>query len=311
MMICNLCPRQCSALRTEKIGNGYCKMPDQLMAARAALHLWEEPCLSGQNGAGTVFFTGCSLGCVFCQNRKISQENYGVPVTEKRLYEIFCELAAQGAHNIELVTPTHFTHILSRVLDRPVPGNLPIVWNSGGYEKTETLRMLEGKVDVYLPDLKYLSARRAEQYSQAPDYPENAGKAILEMYRQRGPVKMEGELIKSGVIIRHLLMPGGLSDAKQVMDWVSEQFPPGAVLFSLMSQYTPLASLSSFPEISRTLRNSEIRAAHEYMAALGLFGYIQDPESSGECCIPSFDLVGITEGGQSKEKMNCDRSFSQ
>lgn len=292
-MICNLCPRRCGALRDETHGEGWCRMPDALTVARAALHMWEEPCLSGTNGAGTVFFSGCTLGCVFCQNGQISHENYGKVVTEDRLYEIFAGLAAQGAHNIELVTPTQFTHILSRVLERPVPGGLPVVWNSGGYESVDALRALEGKVDIYLPDLKYVTPEKGARYSAAADYPEAAKAAVLEMYRQRGPVRFEGELLKSGVIIRHLLLPGGLAEAKRVMDWVTEQFPPGAVLFSLMAQYTPMGDLSACPEISRALRPSEVRAARQYMADVGLSGYVQDLESTGEGFIPAFDLTGL------------------
>ena len=292
-MMCNLCPRRCNALRDDTHGEGRCGMPDGLVIARAAPHLWEEPCLSGTGGAGTIFFSGCPLGCVFCQNGQISHGHHGKPISGERLYEIFGELAAQGVHNIELVTPTHFTHILARVLSRPIPGGLPVIWNCGGYECVSALRALEGKVDIYLPDLKYLSPRRAERYSAAPDYPETAKAAITEMYRQRGPVRFEGELLKSGVIIRHLLMPGGLSDAKAVMDWVAETFPPGAVLFSLMAQYTPLGDLSAVPEIDRTLRGSEVRTARQYMADLGLSGYVQDLESVGEGFIPSFDLTGL------------------
>lgn len=292
-MICNLCPRACAALRDESHGEGRCRMPDRLTVARAALHMWEEPCLSGTNGAGTVFFSGCNLSCIFCQNGQISHENYGKTITENRLCNIFASLAAQGAHCIELVTPTHFTHILARVLEHPIPGGLPVVWNSGGYESVSALRALEGKVDVYLPDLKYLTAERSARYSAAPDYPETARAAILEMYRQRGPVQFEGELLKSGVLIRHLLLPGGLAEAKRVMDWVAEAFPPGAVLFSLMAQYTPMGDLSACPELDRSLRASEVRAARQYMADLGLSGYVQDLESSGDGFIPAFDLTGL------------------
>jgi putative pyruvate formate lyase activating enzyme len=280
-------------LRTAATGGGFCQMPDALVAARAGLHRWEEPCLSGENGAGTIFFSGCPLGCVFCQNGSISHQGYGTVISETRLYEIFEELAAQGAHCLELVTPTQFTHILARVLERPVPAGLPVVWNSGGYERADTLRMLEGKVDIYLPDLKYLSPDCAGRYSAAPDYPESATEAILEMYRQRGAVRFEGELLKSGVIIRHLLLPGGLPEAKRVMDWVAEQFPAGAVLFSLMAQYTPMGDLSRCPELNRTLRNSEVRAAKQYMENLGLSGYVQDLDAVGEGFIPSFDLTGL------------------
>lgn len=292
-MICTLCPRKCGALRDEKHGEGFCGMPAVAVAARAALHLWEEPCLSGSNGAGTVFFSGCTLGCVFCQNASISRDHFGTPMTQEGLYAAFRRLAEQGAHNIELVTPTQFTHVLSKVLERPVPGGLPVVWNSGGYESVETLRTLEGKVDIYLPDLKYMTGEIAGRYSRAEDYPEVAKAAILEMYRQRGPVRMEGELLKSGVLIRHLLLPGQVSEAKAVMDWVAETFPRGAVLFSLMAQYTPMNDLSDCPEIRRTVRPSELRAARSYMQALELPGYVQELESVGEGFIPTFDLTGL------------------
>jgi len=273
-------------------------MPDRLVAARAALHRWEEPCLAGERGAGTVFFSGCSLGCRFCQNRAISREDFGQPISEDRLLEIFGELADQGAACLDLVTPTHFSHILARVLERPVPGGLPVVWNSGGYESVETLRTLDGKVQVYLPDLKHLSPERAGRYCAAPDYPEAAKAAILEMYRQRGPVRLEGGALKSGVLIRHLLLPGGLAEAKAVMDWVAETFPAGGVLFSLMAQYTPMGDLAACPELSRPLRRSEVRAAREYMAGLGLSGYFQDLEAAGAGFIPSFDLTGVISAGK-------------
>lgn len=292
-MICTLCPRRCGALRDDTHGEGWCRLPARPMAARAALHMWEEPCLSGTNGAGTVFFSGCTLGCVFCQNESISHENFGKAVTEDELYAAFERLAEQGAHCIELVTPTQYTHVLSRLLERPMPRGLPVVWNSGGYERAEVLRGLEGKVDIYLPDLKYVTPGLAEKYSGAADYPDAAKTAILEMYRQRGPVRFEGGLLKSGVIIRHLILPGQVAEAKRVMDWVAESFPGGAVLFSLMAQYTPMGDLSACPELGRTLRASEVRAARDYMDGLGLAGYVQELSSVGEGFIPSFDLTGI------------------
>lgn len=295
MTYCNICPRACGAERTESGGKGFCRMPDRLVIARAALHLWEEPCLTGEHGAGTVFFSGCNLGCRFCQNASISHDNFGQAVTEERLSEIFGELAAQGAACLELVTPTHFSHILARVLERPVPGGLPVVWNSGGYESVSTLRLLEGKVQIYLPDLKHLSPERAGRCCGAPDYPDAAKAAILEMYRQRGPVRFEGDRLKSGVLIRHLLLPGGLPEARAVMDWAAETFPPGGVLFSLMAQYTPMGDLSDCPELARPLRRSEVRAARQYMASLGLPGWVQDLESAGEGFIPSFDLTGVMD----------------
>lgn len=290
---CSLCPRQCGALRDDTHGEGWCHLPLRPMVARAALHMWEEPCISGTNGAGTVFFSGCTLGCVFCQNDSISHGNFGKPVTDDQLYAMFESLAAQGAHNIELVTPTQYTHVFTQLLNQPMPNNLPVVWNSGGYERDTVLRGLDGKVDIYLPDLKYVTPSLAEKYSKAADYPEAAKSAIVEMYRQRGPVHFEGELLKSGVIIRHLILPGQVAEARRVMDWVAETFPEGAVLFSLMAQYTPIGDLTDYPELHRTLRPSELRAASQYMAALGLKGYVQELESVGKGFIPDFDLTGI------------------
>lgn len=292
-MICTICPRQCGALRDESHGEGFCKMPALPTAARAALHMWEEPCLSGEGGAGTVFFSGCTLGCVFCQNRAISHEGFGKGLTEDELYAAFQRLADQGAECIELVTPTQFTHVLARVLERPVPGRLPVVWNSGGYERADILRSLEGKVDVYLPDLKYVTPELAERYSGAADYPQAAKEAVLEMYRQRGPVRLEDGRLKSGVLIRHLILPGQTAEAKRVMDWVADSFPPGSVLFSLMAQYTPVGPLEGFPELQRPLRGSELRSARAYMENLGLPGYVQELSSVGEGFIPAFDLTGL------------------
>lgn len=292
-MICSLCPRRCAAARQAGHGAGWCRMPEDLRVARAALHRWEEPCISGERGAGTVFFSGCTLGCVFCQNGPISHGNFGKPVSEDGLWAIFQDLAGQGAHNLELVTPTQYSHVLARVLSRPVPGGLPVVWNSGGYERVDTLRALTGKVDVYLPDLKYLTPERAQRYSGAADYPQAATAAIREMFRQRGPARLEGGLLKSGVLIRHLLLPGGVAEAKRVMDWVAEQFPRGSVLFSLMAQYTPMGTLPGRPELNRTLRPSELRSARAYLENLGLPGYVQELSATGRECIPAFDLTGV------------------
>ena len=209
-MICNLCPRQCGAVRTESQGNGYCRMPALPVLARAALHMWEEPPISGTNGSGTVFFSGCSLGCVFCQNEEISHRDFGKPVSVERLGEICDELIAQGAHNINFVNPTHYAHVV-RELQEKHPLSVPVVWNSGGYDRVETLKAVEGAVDIYLPDLKYLDTTPAERYSAAPDYPEMATAAIREMVRQTGPCQFgEDGLLKKGVIIRHLIMPGQL-----------------------------------------------------------------------------------------------------
>ena len=292
-MICNLCPRRCGALRDETRGLGRCRMPSVPVAARAALHHWEEPPISGSRGSGTVFFSGCSLGCVFCQNQKISHRDFGKAVSLDRLVQICDELIAQGAHNINFVNPTHFTHAVRALLTRhPLP--VPVVWNSGGYDRVETLRALEGLVDVYLPDLKYLDPDTAGRYSAAPDYPEAAAAAIREMVRQTGPCRFDGDgLLRRGTVIRHLILPGQVGQAKRVMDWVSREFPRGAVLFSLMSQYTPWGDLSACPELNRRLRPGEMRAAREYMENLGLDGFTQERTSAREEYTPPFDLTGI------------------
>ena len=291
-MICRLCPRNCGALRTPTEGQGLCRMPETPLLARAALHHWEEPPISGTRGSGTVFFTGCPLGCVFCQNRDISRGNFGKPVTQVRLRDICQALIHQGAHNINFVTPTHYAHILSSLLERPLP--VPVVYNCGGYEKVDTLRTLEGKVQIYLPDLKYLDPAVAGRCSGAPDYPQVAAAAIREMVRQTGPCRFdENGLLTRGVIIRHLILPGQVNGARAVMDWVAETFPPHTVLFSLMSQYTPWGDLSRVPELNRRLRRGEMRAAQDYMAALGLEGFTQERTSAKEEYTPPFDLTGV------------------
>ena len=291
-MICQLCPRRCGALRTETEGKGYCRMPALPVLARAALHQWEEPPISGTRGSGTIFFSGCPLGCVFCQNEEISHRDVGKPVTVQRLRQICMELVDQGAHNINFVTPTHYSHILGQVLETPLP--VPVVFNSGGYDRVSTLKSLEGKIDIYLPDLKYMDSAPAGRYSAAPDYPAVAAAAIREMVRQVGPcVFDENGLLKKGVIIRHLVLPGQAEGAKQVMDWVAREFPKGTVLFSLMSQYTPYGRADQFPEIDRKLRRGEIRAVQDYMDALGLDGFTQERTSAKREYTPPFDLSGL------------------
>lgn len=291
-MICSLCPRQCGALRTETQGKGYCRMPAAPVAARAALHMWEEPPISGTRGSGTIFFSGCSLGCVFCQNEAISHRDIGKALSPGRLREICLELIAQGAHNINLVNPTHYAHVVCQLLEEPLP--VPVVWNSGGYDRVETLRGLEGRVSVYLPDLKYLDARTAERYSGASDYPQAAQAAIREMVRQTGPCQFDGEgLLLRGTVIRHLILPGQVEQAKAVMDWVAGEFPRGTVLFSLMSQYTPWGDLSRVPEIDRRLRRGEMRSAIAYMQNLNLPGFCQERTSAREEYTPPFDLTGL------------------
>ena len=292
-MICRLCPRNCGAERTETAGTGYCRMPSAPVLARAALHLWEEPPISGTRGSGTIFFSGCSLGCVFCQNEKISHQDFGKAVSLERLREICQELAAQGAHNLNFVNPTHYTHILSALLEDWRPA-IPVVFNTGGYDRVDTLQRLEGKIDIYLPDLKYLDGETARRYSAAPGYPEAAAAAIREMVRQTGPCQFDDNgLLLRGTIIRHLILPGQVGQAKAVMDWVAGTFEPGTVLFSLMSQYTPWGDLSACPELDRRLRPGEMRAAQEYMQNLGLDGFTQERTSAREEYTPPFNLTGI------------------
>ena len=290
-MKCSLCPRQCGALRTDSLGLGRCRMPARPVLARAALHMWEEPPISGTKGSGTIFFSGCSLGCVFCQNHQISHQDFGRAVTVQRLREICLELIAQGAHNINLVNPTHYAHTVAALLEEPLP--VPVVWNSGGYDRVETLRGLEGKIQIYLPDLKYLSPQLAGRYSGADDYPEAAAAAIREMVRQTGPCVLEDGVLRRGTVIRHLILPGRLSEAKRVMDFVAGTFPPGTVRFSLMSQYVPLGRAADFPELNRRLRPSEARAALAYMENLGLEGFAQEPSAADTGFVPPFDLTGV------------------
>ena len=227
-MICTLCPRNCGAERTAEHGSGFCGMPAGLRVARAMLHRWEEPPISGTNGAGTVFFSGCTLRCCFCQNGSISAGGQGKDISTARLREIFDELIARGAHNIELVTPTHFLPWILPALEPKIP--VPVVYNCGGYEKVDTLRQLEGKVDIYLPDLKYADGALAKALSGAEDYFPTACEAIREMFRQVGrPVYDENGLMKQGVILRHLVLPGYLNNTRQVLDWIAETFAPGDV----------------------------------------------------------------------------------
>ena len=290
-MICTLCPRRCGAERTDTRAGGLCGMPAAPVVARAMLHQWEEPCLVGDYGAGCVFFSGCNLRCCFCQNGTISREGFGKPISVERLRDIFRELIAQGAACLDLVTPTHFTPaILEALGDEEWP--VPVVWNCGGYESVETLQLLEGKVQVYLPDLKYALPGPAKRYSGAEDYFDRASAAILEMYRQTGPYVLEDGRLKRGVVIRHLQLPGELENTRRCIDWVAETFRPGEVLFSLMSQYTPQPGAKG--PLARHVTGAEYRAAVAYMENCGITdGYTQERTSAREEYTPDFDLRGV------------------
>lgn len=289
-MICTLCPRRCGAERTAEAGGGFCRMPAGLRVARAMLHHWEEPPISGRNGAGTVFFSGCTLGCVYCQNGDISAGGFGKDISAARLREIFEELIAQGAHNIELVTPTHFLPWILPALTPRLP--VPVVYNCGGYERVETLRALEGLVDVYLPDLKYADGALAAALSGAADYFPVACEAIREMFRQVGPYVLEDGLLTRGVVIRHLVLPGYLDNTRRVLDWIAETFAPGDVLVSLMSQYTPTANMTG--RLARRVTAAEYRAAADYMRNCGITdGFVQERTSAEEAYTPAFDGEGV------------------
>ncbi len=292
-MNCTLCPRRCGAPRRGG-HNGVCAVPETAMVCRAAPHFGEEPCISGTRGSGAVFFAGCSLRCVFCQNRDISRGASGVPVSAARLREIFLSLRDQGVHNINLVTPTHVTGEIIAALDGPELG-IPVVWNSSGYESVETLRRLEGLVQIYMPDFKYADRELAARYSAAPDYPEIALAAIGEMYRQTGPAVLDGDgILRRGLLIRHLILPGSPENTLRVIDAVEDHFPTEHILFSLMSQYTPMPGLEAFPELQRRVSQEEYERCASYLDFSDISrGYVQSPESATDEMIPAFDGTGV------------------
>lgn len=288
---CTLCPRRCGVDRTR--GQlGFCKMPGQIHAARAGVHYWEEPVISGSFGSGAVFFSGCTLKCAFCQNYDISQENFGKPLTSAELRAAFERLIDEGVQNINLVTPTHFLPDILPALEPKLP--VPVVYNCGGYESVETLRQLEGKIDVYLPDFKYSDNALAKKLSSAPDYFETASAAILEMYRQVGKPVLEDDEMKRGVLVRHLVLPGCVDNSLGVLDWVAEHFRSGDILFSLMSQYVPMGRAAEMPPFDRRITELEYDSVLSYMMLLGIEdGYTQDFSSAERGYTPSFDLTGL------------------
>lgn len=309
---CTLCPRNCHADRTHG-QTGYCGQTDQITAARASLHMWEEPCISGQTGSGTVFFSGCSMGCVFCQNYNISKGETGKIISSHRLAEIFLELQGKNACNINLVTPTHFVpQIIDALhLAKQQGLTLPIVYNTSSYEKVETLKMLDGLIDIYLPDLKYYSSALSSRYSHANDYFSYAAPAIKEMVRQTGtPVFVEqniisenksdddysGPLMKKGVIVRHLALPGCMEDSKAVLRYLYDTYK-NDIYVSIMNQYTPIGPFldtNLYPELNRTVTETEYDELVDYAISLGIEnGFIQDGETCLESFIPPFDYSGL------------------
>lgn len=294
---CRLCPRNCGVNRLE--GQlGYCSSDSHIKAARASLHMWEEPCISGKNGSGTVFFSNCNLKCVFCQNNSISTGGKGNYITEERLGEIFLEQQNRGAHNINLVTPTHYVpQIIEGIKYARGKGlKIPVVYNSGGYENVETIKALEGYVDIYLPDLKYYNDKYAIKYSGAPGYFKAASKAIDEMVKQVGkPVFDQDGMMKKGVIIRHLMLPGLLFDSKKIVDFIHSDYGDNVYL-SLMNQYTPMNVADTYPELNRPVSSKHYDSLIDYCLRIGIVkGFIQEEGTVSESFIPDFDGRGIVK----------------
>lgn len=294
---CKLCPRKCGVDRG-KGETGVCRETDQIRVARAALHMWEEPCISGEEGSGTVFFTGCNLRCVYCQNYSLSRSETGKEITKERLAEIFLELQDRKSNNINLVTPTHFIPQIIQALElaKGQGLHLPVVYNSSGYERVESLKLLEGYVDIYLPDFKYWNPVSAKRYSKAADYPEIVKAAVAEMVRQTGcPEFDERGMLKRGVIVRHLLLPGCVEEAKCIVRYLYETYGD-RIYMSLMNQYTPLSTLDAakYPELNRKVTEAEYDELVDYAIELGVEnGFIQEGETAKESFIPNFGLEGV------------------
>lgn len=314
---CTLCPRRCGVNRNDG-QSGRCRVPADLYLARAALHYWEEPCISGDCGSGTVFFSGCNLGCVFCQNHSIAKADIGRKISVKRLSDIFLELQAKGAANINLVTPTHYVPSIAAALrlakERGL--TLPIVYNTGGYETVETLQLLDGLVDIYLPDFKYMDPALSKKYSFAPDYPEVAKAALAEMFRQvgrpeffevpstefPGPEEDTADdepipLMKKGIIVRHLALPDCEDDSRAVLRYLYETYKD-EIFISIMNQYTPLPHVAAYPELNRRITDEEYDRLTDYAVDLGIEnGFIQEGETAEESFIPEFDYEGLSHEG--------------
>ena len=287
---CNLCPRMCGVDRTGG-KTGFCGASDMVKTARIALHYWEEPCISGTNGSGTVFFSHCTMKCVFCQNYDISTCHKGKEMTIDELASGFISLQNQGAHNINLVTPTHFVPQIIKSLDLARKNGLtiPIVYNTSGYESLETLRSLDGYIDIYMPDLKYFDDKYARKYSNAPDYFKIASSAIEEMYRQTGKIRIdENGIMKKGLIVRHLMLPGLLLDSKRVMDYLYNTYGDN-IFISLMCQYTPLEHVKKYPELDTKIDMKKYNTLVDYCSSRGMENiFIQDEDSAQESFIPPF-----------------------
>ena len=295
MKECRVCPRNCGVDRLSD-QKGFCRAGAEIILARAALHMWEEPCISGKEGSGAAFFSGCSLGCKFCQNGQISRGQTGKKVTADRLADIFLELQQQKANNINLVTAGHFLPQVAEAIEKSRNRGLqiPVVYNSSGYEKSEMLKLLEGLVDIYLPDFKYMDPELAEKYSYARDYPEVAREALKEMVRQTGTPEFDRQgIMKKGVIVRHLLLPGHVKDSRRVLEYLLSTYGK-EIYISLMNQYTPMPAMKDDPRLSRKVTDREYQRLIDYGIQLGLEnGFIQEGETAKESFIPEFNGEGI------------------
>ena len=280
---CKLCPRQCNVDRTAG-ETGFCGCPDVAMVAKTMLHLWEEPVLTGGGASGAIFFGGCSLGCLYCQNRAISGGAVGTPMDAPKLRQTMEDLIAQGARNIDLVTPGHFLPTVAQALETPV--SVPVVYNCGGYESVEALELLRGKVDIYLPDLKYAQSDLANRLSHATDYFQVATKAIRAMVDQVGPVQWEGDRVVKGVIVRHLILPGFVENSLKILDWLGDTFRKGEILVSLMRQYTPMGNLPA--PLDRRVTDEEYDSVLSWMYLNDLEGFTQESDSAEQAYIPDF-----------------------
>lgn len=289
-MICNICPRHCSADRENTFG--FCSSPDSFKLSRASLHYWEEPCISGESGSGTVFFSGCNLRCVYCQNFEISHNNKGIEVSDERLIEIFENLISQGANNINLVNPTHYTIQLARVISK-WKSPVPIVYNTSGYDSVEGLKLLDGLVDIYLTDFKYIRSEKALRYSRAKNYPQIAKKALAEMKRQQSEDIFDNRgIMQKGVIIRHLILPSNTNSAIEILDYLNDTYDMPYI--SLMAQYTPCTDLNMYPEIDRTITKREYQKVVNHALFLDNPNiFVQDLSSSSKKYIPEFDFTGV------------------
>lgn len=292
MPICNACPRKCNVERNiGEFSRGFCKMPYNAVLARASLHLWEEPVISGKRGSGAIFFSGCNLRCVFCQNYEISHENFGKQVSKSEFIDIVKNLENQGAHTINLVNPTHFVPFIKEVFSEYKP-SVPVVYNTGGYDDVESIRSLQGLIDVYLPDLKYFDSDVSKKYSNAENYFEKASKAVLEMQRQVGKSVIKDGIMQKGMIIRHLVLPKNTDQSIKILRWIKDNLPIDTYI-SLMSQYVPYVK-TEYKELNRRIVTAEYQKVIDEFERLGFEnGFMQERSSAQTDFIPKFDLSGI------------------